>query len=177
MNIENIPNFSQEDFSQLLGFSRETKYDASMEKVISVLEKHCTFPVIEKRRLFRLTIFNFLIGNEDMHLKNFSLINKDNKIEMSPSYDLINTTIILNGKEEIALPIRGKKSNLKRSDLIGYFWMERLELSESVIEEEIALFKQSFSFWDDLIAKSFLSPSYQKKYKKVIEDRRSKIDW
>ena len=56
-----------EDFSQLLGLSRETKYDSSMEKVARVIEQYCTFPVVEKIKLFRLTLVNFLIGNEDMH--------------------------------------------------------------------------------------------------------------
>jgi serine/threonine-protein kinase HipA len=43
-----------EDFAQLFGLSRETKYDASMEKVAAVIEKYCTFPALEKIKLFRL---------------------------------------------------------------------------------------------------------------------------
>ncbi|MBS4168454.1 Serine/threonine-protein kinase toxin HipA [Parachlamydia sp. AcF125] len=96
-----------EDFSQLLGHSRETKYESSMEKVVSVIEKHCTFPMVEKLKLFKLVIFNFITRNEDMHLKNFTLISRENKVEMSPAYDLLNTTIIIQAEEEIALPIRG----------------------------------------------------------------------
>ena len=38
-----------EDFTQLLGYKRETKYDASMEKLVEVLERFCTFPMLEKR--------------------------------------------------------------------------------------------------------------------------------
>ena len=60
-----------EDFAQLMGRSRDTKYDGSMEKVAQVVETHCTFPAIEKIKLFRLTLVNFLLGNEDMHLKKF----------------------------------------------------------------------------------------------------------
>jgi serine/threonine-protein kinase HipA len=64
-------------------------------------------------------LFAFITGNEDMHLKNFSLIEQDNIIKFSPAYDLLNTTIsITNPIEEIALPIRGKKRNLKKSDLV-----------------------------------------------------------
>jgi len=66
-----------------------------MEKVISIITKHCTFPKIEFVKLFKLTLFNFLIGNEDMHLKNFSLITRKHIITLSPSYDLLNTTIAL----------------------------------------------------------------------------------
>ena len=69
-----------EDFAQLLQLSRDTKYSSSMEKVAFVLEKHCTFPLLEKQKLFRRILFCFLVGNEDMHLKNFSLIRHQNRI-------------------------------------------------------------------------------------------------
>jgi serine/threonine protein kinase HipA of HipAB toxin-antitoxin module len=71
-----------------------------------------------RMKLFRLVIFNFLVGNEDMHLKNFMLIEQANKVELSPAYDLVNTTLVLASQEEIALPIRGKKNRLSRADLV-----------------------------------------------------------
>lgn len=70
-----------EDFAQLSGASRETKYKSSMEKVVKILDRFCTFPAVEKVKLFELTLFNFLVGNEDMHLKNFSLIRNEDKKE------------------------------------------------------------------------------------------------
>ena len=48
-----------EDFAQLLGRDRMTKYDASMEKLVDVIEKFCTFPALEKMKLFQLVLFNF----------------------------------------------------------------------------------------------------------------------
>ncbi len=102
-----------EDFSQLSGYTRDTKYDSSMEKVISVIEKHCTFPLLEKIKFFRLAIFNFLVGNEDMHLKNFSLIRRNNKVELSPAYDLVNSCIVIDSREEIALPLRACSKSFK----------------------------------------------------------------
>lgn len=160
-----------EDFSQLLGYSRETKYESSMEQVISVIQKHCTFPMLEKLKLFRLIIFNFLIGNEDIHLKNFTLISRNNKVELSPAYDLLNTTIIMNAKEEIALPLRGKKKKLNPIDLLEYLGMERLGLSETVINSEIAKFEQSLDPWNTLISASFLSENMRNSYKNLIEER------
>ncbi|HOY32587.1 MAG TPA: HipA domain-containing protein, partial [Bacteroidales bacterium] len=85
-----------EDFAQLAGLSRDTKYNYTMEKLVLLIDEFCTFPVIEKAKLFRLVLFNFLTGNEDMHLKNFSLIRNGDKIELSPAYDLLNSTIVLN---------------------------------------------------------------------------------
>ena len=136
---------SVEDFAQLAGKSRETKYDYCMEKVINLIDTFSTFPAIEKVKLFRLTIFNFLIGNEDMHLKNFSIITRDNKIELSPAYDLLNTTIVLpNEPEEIALPLAGKKRNLNSKILIDYFGKERLNLNDKVISQVLDKIKSVF---------------------------------
>lgn len=160
-----------EDFSQLLGYSRETKYESSMEKVAAAIEKHCTFPVIEKLKLFRRVIFNFLVGNEDMHLKNFTLIRHKDKVELSPAYDLLNTTIIISAKEEIALPIRGKKSRLTKSDLLDYYGGDRLGLSEQIMEKELLRFWKSFTIWKELLANSFLSETMRKNYEELIVDR------
>lgn len=165
-----------EDFSQILELDRDTKYESSMEKVISVIEKHCTFPVIEKLKLFRLVIFNFLIGNEDMHLKNFTLIRREKKVELSPAYDLLNTTIIMNASEEIALPIRGKKSRLKYDDLIDYFGKERLGLSASILKKEIAKFEKSLQAWNELLDHSFLSDTMRSRYKKLIRERWERLN-
>jgi serine/threonine-protein kinase HipA len=165
-----------EDFSQLLECTRDTKYESSMEKIVSVIEKHCTFPILEKIKLFRLVIFNFLTGNEDMHLKNFSMIRWEDKVELSPAYDLLNTTIIIQSKEEIALPIRGKKSKLTRNDFVSYFGNERLGLSVQVIENELMKFKQSFNQWEQLLDKSFLSEKMRHRYKDLINDRWKRLN-
>lgn len=164
-----------EDFSQLLKFSRETKYDASMEKMIPVIEKHCTFPMIEKLKFFRLVLFNFLVGNEDMHIKNYSLIRRKDRVELSPAYDLLNTTIVLNTKEEIALPLRGKKSRLNRSDLIDYFAIEKLSLTRPSVEKIMKQFHDSIAKWEERIAMSFLSQEKQNTYREILHSRWRRI--
>ena len=63
-----------EDFAQLAGLSRDTKYNYSMESLVKLVNAHCTFPAVEKVKLFKLVVFSFITGNEDMHLKNFSII-------------------------------------------------------------------------------------------------------
>ena len=116
-----------EDFSQLLELSRDTKYDSSMENVAKVITQFCSFPKVEMMKLFKLVLFNFLVGNEDMNLKNFSFITRNQKILLSPAYDLLNTTIVLSkSEEELALPLNGKKRNLRKNDFLEYFAIERL---------------------------------------------------
>lgn len=165
-----------EDFAQLGGRTRETKYRASMEQVARLIDSYCTFPVIEKVKLFRLTLFCFLTGNEDMHLKNFSIIRKNDVISLSPAYDLLNTTIVLpHSEEELALSLNGKKNKLKRQDFIEYFGRERLGLSKTVIDKILMEFAQARKEWETLLQISFLSPAMQEKYYRVLADRFSRI--
>ncbi len=165
-----------EDFSQLTGNDRETKYDSSMEKVAAVIEKYCTFPLPEKAKLFRLTLFNFLVGNEDMHLKNFSLITRGDRVQLSPAYDLLSTTIALERPvEETALPIKGKKKNLTRGMLFRYFARERLALTEKVIGNEEARFKAAIPEWERLIGISFLPERLKERYYGLLSQRRARL--
>lgn len=161
-----------EDFAQVSGQSRETKYNYSMEKVASIIEKYCSFPEIEKTKLFARTIFNFLIGNEDMHLKNFSLITRDNKVELAPAYDFLNTTIALkNPQEEIALTLKGKKSNLKKNIFVNYFGRDYLQLTEKGINKILSKLKSCIKPWESLINESFLSKEMKEKYLDLLHKR------
>jgi len=169
---------SLEDFAQLSGKSRETKYDSSMEQVASVIERYCTFPLVEKLKLLRLTLFNFLVGNEDMHLKNFSLIRREGIIGLSPAYDLVNTTLAVGGvTEEIALLLGGKKRNLSRSLFIEYFARERLGLTETVVRDVLRELSLAFPLWDKTVQRSFLSDPMKHQYVALLSSRRKALQF
>lgn len=161
-----------EDFSQLTGMSRDTKYNYSMEKLITIIDIYTTFPKIEKAELFLRVLVNFLIGNEDMHLKNYSLITYGDKITLAPAYDFVNSTLALKAaKEEIALPLNGKKRNLQKKDLIHYFGIEKLGLSSKIIEQKIQQIIRCQPKWSELIGRSFLSAISKEKYSNLIKER------
>jgi serine/threonine-protein kinase HipA len=164
-----------EDFSQLLGYDRDTKYNASIEKIIGILDRFCTFPSLEKIKFFKVILFNFLIGNEDMHLKNYSLITTDSITKLSPSYDLLNTSIIFQTEEESALTLNGKKSNLKKQDLIDYLGRDRLLLTKEDIERTLISFIEVFPKLEQLINISFLSQEKKDQYSKLINSRFQKL--
>jgi serine/threonine-protein kinase HipA len=170
-----LHKISVEDFAQLVSLSRDTKYDFSMEKIIPIIEKFCTFPLTEKKKLFRLTLFSFLVGNEDLHLKNFSLIRHAELTEFSPAYDLVNSTIATKSKEELALPLRGKKSHFSKEDLISYYGREKLQLPLSVLEEVLSEIETSLPQWKELIRFSFLSESQKKAYLDLVQERVKRI--
>lgn len=165
-----------EDFAQLSNESRDTKYESSMEKVAEVIEQHCTFPAIEKVKLFKRTLFSFLIGNEDMHLKNLSLIVDEDRIRLSPAYDLVNTTTVLaKPREELALPVNGKKRNLTRNDLFRSFAKEHLGISGTALADVEGEFRQSIPQWELLIKRSFLPNSEQERYLNLVRERTARM--
>lgn len=167
-----------EDFAQLSGLSRDTKYNYSMEKLVRLIDDFCTFPALEKSKLFKLVLFNHLVGNEDMHLKNYSVITRDHIVKLSPAYDLLNTSIVLKGAlEEIALPVKGKKSNLNAGVLINYFGKERCGLSDKVIEQTINQIRKVTPLWFQLIDHSFLSEEMKEKYTRLVRKRLTSLAW
>jgi serine/threonine-protein kinase HipA len=164
--------YAVEDFAQLSMLTRETKYRSSMEKVAKIITTYCSFPMKEKIKLFTLTLFSYVVGNEDMHLKNFSIIQRDEIITMSPVYDLLNTSIALESvSEELALPLHGKKHKLTRNDLSEYFGKEVLGLTTKLIDSIVEKFISSQTTWERLITHSKLSAQMQQKYQALLDER------
>ena len=161
-----------EDFAQLAGEKRETKYEYSVEKLIKLIDNNCTFPQMEKIKFLKRFLFNFLVGNEDMHLKNYSLITQNDKIELCPAYDFLNSSIVL-GKdiEESALTLKGEKKKFNRNILINYLGLERLNLNMKVIENILVDLSNAKSSWFELINISFLNQSLKDNYKDLLEKR------
>lgn len=165
-----------EDFSQLIGASRDTKYDSSLEKVVELVERLCTFPAIEKPKLAQRLLFCFLTGNEDMHLKNFSLWHRDGVVSLTPAYDLLNSTLVLGkAKEESALPLSGKKKNLTRKLWLSYFCKERLGLNENQIDSILAELGSALPKFRDLIDCSYLSDAAKDGYREILEERVARL--
>ncbi|GAA3560745.1 HipA domain-containing protein [Snuella lapsa] len=164
--------YATEDFAQLTGNTRDTKYRFTMEKLIPVIDEFCSFPAIERADFFKRILFCFVTGNEDMHLKNFSLITKNGKTTLAPVYDFLNSSIVIkNPEEEIALTLKGKKSNFKTTDFIDYYAKERLQLSDKALDTILKQMQNTIPKWKALIDISFLSDEMKEKYFKIFEGR------
>ena len=163
---------SVEDFAQLAGATRETKYDSSLERVAKVVEEFCTFPALEKPKLARRLLFCFLTGNEDMHLKNFSVIVRDKVVSLSPAYDLLNSTLVLEkAVEESALTLNGKKRKLTRQLWLDYFCTERLGLPARQLDNILADLRKAHPAWHELIDRSYLPEEKKGAYHELLEER------
>ena len=167
-----------EDFAQLAGRSRDTKYDFSMERLVRILDAYCTFPQIEKVKLLKRSLFNFLIGNEDMHLKNHSLITRRGTVELAPAYDFLSSTVAylaLGARRdtimEIALPLGGKRRGLTRKSWMTYFARERLGLPDDTIAAVRAELAAAVPGWRARIADSFLPAEQKALYLALLSER------
>jgi serine/threonine-protein kinase HipA len=159
-----------EDFAQLTGNTRDTKYRFTMEKLVPVIDEFCSFPAIEKADFFKRILFCYLTGNEDMHLKNFSLITKNGKTTLTPIYDFLNSSIaIKNPEEEIALTLKGKKSNFKATDFIDYYAKDRLQLNEKTVTTILEQMHNAIPKWKELLEISFLSEEMKNKYFELLK--------
>ena len=161
-----------EDLCQLSERLTEDKYKGSMEQVTKVVKKYSSNPMLDALTLFEITLFSFLIGNADMHLKNFSLIFEHNLNMLSPAYDLLSTRLVIPQKkdpEESALTINGKKSNLKRKDFKIY--SKNISLSEKQFNNVFEKFERIIPVALDFISKSFLSENKKEELIELIKAR------
>lgn len=111
---------AMEDFCQLDLRLTQDKYKGSYERCAKVIERYSGRVGLDMTELFMRLIFSYIVGNSDMHLKNFSLIETAEgagQYVLSPAYDLLPVNIILPAdQEQFALTMNGKKRNLRRGD-------------------------------------------------------------
>ena len=165
-----------EDMAQLLETLTENKYRGSMERIGKTILKYSSYSGIDAIRFFELTLFSFITGNSDMHLKNFSLIrNEEDEIMLSPAYDLLSTKLLIpKDKEDLALTLNGKKSNLRKKDFD--LFAAQLGINEAALKNIYVKFGDSFSELKKNINKSFLSKEMKEKYVTLLNERR-KVIW
>lgn len=156
------------DFLQIMEL--EDKYKGTMERLGILIGELSENTLLDKLRFFELALFNYIIGNNDMHLKNFSMFHSDIGWVLSPAYDLLNVKIILpKDKEDTAIMLGGKKENFNKSyfDRFG----EVLKLNNKQITAVYKRLQKWLPKAEELIEKSFLSPENKTKYIEQIKLR------
>ncbi len=144
------------------------KYKSSMERIGKVLQQHSENTLLDLLSFFELTLFSFITGNNDMHLKNFSMIKTHSGWSLSPAYDLLNVRIAnQEDNEELALTLGGKKNKLTRANFEQFG--EDLGLNAKQIEgvfKRFAKNKEKAIHWID---QSFLSDVMKAAYLETLE--------
>lgn len=156
------------DFLQIMEL--EDKYKGTMERLGKQIGELSENTLLDKLRFFEITIFNYIIGNNDMHLKNFSMYHTDIGWVLSPAYDLLNVKLIIpDDKEDTALMLGGKKENFNKS----YF--NRFGESLKLNKKQIAVVYKKLEKWlpksQNLIKESFLSVENRIKYLEQVKTK------
>ncbi|PWD98316.1 HipA domain-containing protein [Marinilabilia rubra] len=166
-----------EDLCQLSERLTEDKYKGSMEQVGKVIMQHSSNPLFDAQVFFELTLFSFLTGNADMHLKNFSLIDLENGLtQLAPAYDLLSTRLVISEKddpEELALTLNGRKRKLKSADFMHL--ADSLKINRKQIDNIFKRFKNAIPKVLDFIDDSFLPEDKKVEYRELIETRAKRL--
>ena len=113
---------AMEDFCQLTYRLTNDKYQSSYERCAKVIDRWSSRKGLDMAEFFVRVVFSFLVGNSDMHLKNFSLIETapgSQTYVLSPAYDMLPVNIVSNDTEETALALNGKKTKLRKKDFLA----------------------------------------------------------
>ena len=146
------------------------KYKSSMEKIGKALDEYSDNTLLDKVYFLELAVFSFLTGNNDMHLKNFSMINTQDKWILAPAYDLLNVAIVNpEDTEELALTLEGKKKKIKWENFERLGKM--LELNDKQIGGIRKRFLKNKNIAFQWIDNSFLSEEFKEKYKILLRER------
>ena len=115
-----IHRLHQEDFCQALGVPSEIKYQAEggpgLQDCFVMLRLASSNIVFDIRDLLSAVIFNLLIGNNDAHAKNYSILyGRDGKGRLAPVYDVVSTVYYPEIENKLAMKIGGQAN----SDLVS----------------------------------------------------------
>ncbi|SDM23373.1 serine/threonine-protein kinase HipA [Pedobacter steynii] len=163
-----------EDFCQIGEFQTEQKYNSSYERCGKLITKYCTNSGLDLVNYFELLIFSFLSGNNDMHMKNFSILHQQGQIILSPAYDLINSNLINpKDQEDVALSLNGKKKKLSRKDF--EMLASVLKISDKIFKRILDKYAKNPDKVFKLIDQSFMSNEYKTDFKNIWTEKLNRL--
>ena len=160
------------DFCQLTDRRTSRKYYGSHEQIARTMRRHASAAGADVVRFFEVVLFSFVIGNSDMHMKNFSLLREhDGRWRLSPAYDLVPVKVVLpNDEDDLALTVNGKNRNLKSADFktaaltMGLTEVQYRRIAERIVS---AVVKRL----DEAIVRSFLSNGFAGRVRELVASR------
>lgn len=159
----------QEDFTQVL--EQTDKYKGSAEQIGRKLKEISAAPGYDTQLFFERVVLNFILGNGDAHLKNYSVSYRDkDNIRLTPAYDIVCSKLVLPDEEDSAVAINGKKNKLTIEDFDKL--AERLNIPLKVRYEK---FKNKFAVMKEIIAGSAIAQEKQRQFLEIIEERINRL--
>ena len=168
-----IKMLAMEDFCQLDLRLTQDKYKGSYERCAKIIGRYSIRKGLDMTELYLRLIFSFLVGNSDMHLKNFSLIETDEgsgDYVLSPAYDLLPVNVVMpEDKEQLALAMNGKKMNLRRKDFL--LFADTCGLPRVSAEKMMAKLVSQKDHLIKMCNESFLPEPYKERFTALMEER------
>ncbi len=159
-----------EDMCQLTEHLTEHKYRGSYEQIARAIKMYSVAPQIDTADFYDQVLFSWVVGNADMHLKNYSLIKQSEGYRLSAAYDLLSTAVAIpEDVEELALTLNGKKKKISRMDFVAS--MSSAGMSDKAIENVFKKYVQIIPKWEELTGRSFLSEDMQESLLAIIHNR------
>ena len=174
--------YSMLDMCQLTNRLTEHKYRGAYIQLAETIKRYSATPMLDVQRFWEIVLFSWLTGNSDMHCKNFSLIEKDDRgYQLSPAYDLLAVQLTgINDKDELAMPLVGygvndneTLSGFNRSSFVQA--MVASGIAEGVAVKIIDKIISRTGKWDDVIDSSFLKDELKSRYKSLVAERKNRI--
>lgn len=164
---------AMEDFCQLEERLTEDKYKGSYERCAKVIKKYSSMAKFDLTELYLRLVFSFVIGNSDMHLKNFSMIEKaegSSEYVLSAAYDLLPVNAIMpEDEEEFALTMCKKKRKVKRKDFLSF--AEEIGIESVTAEKLLSKVIKEKDTFVIMVHESYLSEAMKERLIKLIENR------
>jgi len=167
--------YAMEDACQFTERLTEHKYRGSYEQIARAILKYNGNRLMDVVHFYEQVIVSYLIGNNDMHLKNFSLISTEtNSYQLAPAYDMLAVKLLMpEDDEDLALTLNGKKRKLKQNDFNEA--MLKAHIPEKAIANLWKRIEKGMYGWSTLIGNSFLSREKKEEFKKLINKKTAQI--
>ena len=168
-----VEMLAMEDFCQLDLRLTEDKYRGSYERCAKIIQRYSSRIGIDMAEFYIRLVFCFIVGNSDMHLKNFSLIETaegSGEYVLSPAYDLLPVNANMPAdKEQFALAMNGKKTNIRKGDFLKF--ADTCGISRQTAEKLIENLVKLTSKWIAMCDKSLLPDDLKDRLRKIIAER------
>ena len=161
---------AMEDMCQLTERQTEHKYRSSYEQIGKAIRKYSTNAQLDMVDFLELVYFSWLTGNNDMHLKNFSLYSPAGEPVLTPAYDLLNAAISNPvDDKELALILNGKKKRMKDADFRNAY--RTCGVPEIVFDRVKKKYVDLLPKFEEEIQRSFLSDEIKTLYIELLHRR------
>ena len=173
-----------EDFASIIGKNEQTagfhfKYNGSYEDVAKAIRANVAAWMVDMERFFELVIFNYIYANGDADLKNFSLILNGQDYRLAPAYDLLNTSLQVNG-DDLSLD-GGLSPDIEKSDVFDKTGhpcrldFERFGVKIGLVKRRVDKILNKYILLPEgalnLIAQSYLPEKAKRNYTRIINER------